>query len=322
MIPDQEGQSFDPNRAPRGSVKSWLKTALDGYFDDDAGRWAFAPLELEIGRHADLAHDLKAFYDTLSATAKSLWRGVVVDLLAEQGGDPRCGKATGVLIDLAVLMPAFEVLEVLPSVVANAHARDDAWPVYDRVVSAAIELSRQTEAARDCLERLCTSPGFSSTYAGLIFIALCRAVPDHWPHHAARMRPALQALMAELGPGSDAPRWYAESFLHAVTLADVDRGLSEFLRYGDPADDWLWNQLFKGEKSLVGLHKPQTLYMRNEPGVSLPLSDDGPVEPIRLGESLRARRWLDSIQAESDSGRSIAPIIAGRGWIPLDRAVT
>ena len=321
-MPNQEGQSYDPNQAPKGSVKCWLKTALDGYFDDDAGRWAFVPLELEIGRHADLAHDLKVVYNTLSATAKLRWRGAVVDLLAEQGGDPRYGKATSVLIDLAVLMPAFEVLEVLPGVVANADARDDAWLVYDHIVSAAIELSRQTEAARDCLESLRTSPSFSSTYAGLIFIALCRTAPDRWPDHATRMRPALQTLMTKLGPDSDAPRWYAESFLRAVALAGVDRGLSGFLRYGKPAGDWLWNQLFKGERSLVGLDESENIYLRDEPSVSLSLSDYGPVEPTCPQKSLRARRWLSSIRAESDSVGLSARIIAERDWVPSDRAVT
>ena len=74
MTTGQEARSFDSNQASTGAVKSWLKTALDGYFDDDSGRWAFAPLELEIGRQADLAHDLKEIYRSLSAPARSRWR--------------------------------------------------------------------------------------------------------------------------------------------------------------------------------------------------------------------------------------------------------
>ena len=116
MTTGQEDRSFDPSQAPAGAVKSWLKTALDGYFDDDSGRWAFTPLELEIGRQADLAHDLKEIYRPLSAPAKSRWRRAVTEMLAEHGHDPQRREATGVLIDLAVLMPAYEALEVLPGV--------------------------------------------------------------------------------------------------------------------------------------------------------------------------------------------------------------
>ena len=151
MTTGQEDRSFDPNQASTGAVKSWLMTALDSYFDDDSGRWAFTPLELEIGRQADLAHDLKEIYRPLSATAKSRWRRAVTDLLAEHGHDSQRREATGVLVDLAVLMPAYEVLEVLPGIVANASERE-AKELYDLVVAAAVELARQTEAARSCLE--------------------------------------------------------------------------------------------------------------------------------------------------------------------------
>ena len=203
------------------------------------------PLELEIGRQADLAHDLKEIYRPLSAGAKSRWRRAVTDLLAEHGHDPQRREETGVLIDLAVLMPAYEVLEVLPGIVANAGERE-AKGLYDLVVAAAVELARQTEAARSCLERLRTSPGFSPAYAGLVFTALCQVAPDDWPDHLMRMRPALRALMETLGSDSDSPRWYAESFLHTVTLARLDRNLRIFAKRGEPPDDWLWNAAVQG----------------------------------------------------------------------------
>ena len=40
-------------------------------------------------------------------------------------------------------MPAYEVLEVLPGVVADAGEREE--ELYDLVVAAAVELARQTE---------------------------------------------------------------------------------------------------------------------------------------------------------------------------------
>ena len=320
MMSESENQPFDPRQAPTGLVKSWLKTALDAYFGGDSERWAFAPLELDIGGQADLSHDLKKIYDSLSASAKPQWRVAATELLAEQGHVRNHRKTTGVLIDLVVLMPAFEGLEVLPGVVANADSPEDEW-LYDRVVSAAIALSRQTEPARDCLDRLRTSPGFSPTYAGLIFIALCRADPDGWPDHAGTMRLALQRLMVTLNPDSDAPRWYAESFLEAVTLARLPSGLRRFLEYVSPAEDWLWSELFKGERSLLGLDESYNLFLRERPDISFPIGDDRLAETVEVSTvsppSPPSGSWIDGFENQPPEVRRSARILEERTWTPL-----
>ena len=321
MMSEQESQSFDPGQAPTRSVKSWLGTALDAYFSGDSERWAFSPLAMEVGGHADLAHDLREIYDSLPAEAKPRWRDAVTELLSEQGHSPQHREATAVLIDLVALMPAFEGLEVLPGVVAHADSREEEW-LYDRVVSAAIALSRQTEAARACLDRIRTSPGFSPTYAGLIFIALCRADPNGWPDHAGSMRPALQRLMASLDPDSDAPRWYAESFLEAVTLAGLASGLGRFLEYGSPVEDWLWSELFKGERSLIGLDESDDIYLHGEPHIRISLGDGARVETVRPLTERRASppsgSWADRFKDRSREIRDIAQQIEGRRWLGSD----
>ena len=325
MTAGVEDQPFDPRNGSSATVKLWLKTALDGYFDDDSGRWAFSPLELEIGRQADLAHDLKDIYDSLPAVAKSRWRSAVTDLLAEQGNDPERQEAAGVLIDLAVFMPAFTVLEVLPSVVANAGA-PEAAQLYDRAVAAATALSCRTEAARDCLERLRTSPGFSPAYAGLIFIALCRVDPDRWPDHLRNMKPALRSLVKKLGPDSAALRWYAEDFLCAVTLAGLCRALGAFPEHGEPTADWLWNQLFEGGSSLIVLDEAGNLVLREAANVSFPLVDTCRAVPTKPPEdpsvSSLSTGWLSAFQGESETIQSIARTIGERNWMPEIRAGT
>ena len=324
MTTGPEDRPFDPDQAQAGAVKSWLKTALDGWFDDDAGRWAFTPLELEIGRQADLAHDLQEIYRPLSARAKSRWRRAVTELLAEHGHDPQRRESTRVLIDLAVLMPAYEALEVLPGVVADAGEREAA-ELYDLVVAAAVELAYRTEAARNCLERLRTSPGFSPAYAGIIFIALCRVDPDGWPDHVTRMGPALRDLMERLGPDSDAPRWYAKDFLHAVTLERLGRSLGVFAKRGEPPDDWLWNELFKGKGSPFDFDESDNLFLREKPAVSIPLGD---IEPVALAAPSEDRRrpspsdkWMDRFAQQPEGVREIAQKLEVRGWRP-ERAQT
>ena len=313
---------FNPNTAPKDSVKSWLQTALDAYLDDDRGIWAFEPLELEIGRDADVSSDLRRIYDALQARAKLRWRLAVVELLAERGGDPQRRLATRMLLDLSIQMQAFEFLKVLPGIVVNIGEGDDAWRLYDRAVTVAIELSRQTEDARECLENMRTSPGFSPTYAGLIFIALCRAEPDEWPRHMRAIRESLDALVHSLGPESDAPRWYAESFVHVVTLARLWQCRRAFFDHGDPSDNWLWNELFKGARSLLSRDESGDLFLRTDPSIRVCVGDDDRVEPAaRPQKQEYPMRWAESFRGQPQPVRTSAQEIAVRGWYPRNQPV-
>ena len=319
---NRQDHRFEPNKASKDSVKSWLQTALDGYLDDNWGIWAFEPLELEIGKEADLAGDLQRIYDSLKADGKSRWRLAVAELLAERGRDPRHRRAIGVLLDLSILMPAFEVLKVLPGIVADIGEGDDAWQLYDHAVAVAIELSRETQDARDCLERMRTSPGFSPTYAGLIFIALCRAEPEEWPRHMRAMRESLDALVHSLGPESDAPRWYAESFVHAVTLACLWQGRGAFFEHGDPSDNWLWNELFKGARSLLSRDESGYLFLRTDPSIRIYVGDDDRVEPAaRPRKQEYPMLWADSFRDQPESVRTSAQEIEDRGWFLRNQPV-
>ena len=314
------GHRFDPDTAPKDSVKSWLQAALDGYLVDGRGVWAFEPLELKIGRDADLAGDLQRVYDSLQADAKLRWRLAVSDLLAERGGDLQHLRATVVLLDLSILMPAFEALKVLPGIVADIGEGDDARRLYDHALTVAIELSRQTEDARDCLDRMRTSPGFSPTYAGLVFIALCRAEPDEWPSHWRTMRESLDALMRQLEPESDGPRWYAESFVRAVTPARLRQDLDVFMELEDPSDDWLWNELFKGAASLLGADASGSLYVRGSSATRVPIRDERRARPAaRAGVREVRMRWMAGFRDASGVVARNARTLAKRGWIPRSR---
>ena len=314
---NNQGRPFDPNTASTDRVKSWLQTALDAYLEDNRGIWAFEPLELKIGREADLAGDLRGIYDSLQADAKLRWRLAVAELLAERGGDLQRRRATRVLLDLSVQMPAFEVLNVLPGVVAHIGEGDDAWRLYDRALTVAVELSRQTEDARECLERMRTSPGFSPTYAGLVFIALCRADPDEWPRHYSTMRESLDALVRRLGPDSDAPRWYAENFVHAVTLARFRQGVGAFFEHGAPSDHWLWNELFKGARSLLVEDASGNLYVRGNPATRVPIEGERQFRPAaRNRRDEDGAGWLGGFHNAPTIVLRCARTIAARGWFP------
>ena len=131
--------AFDANTADTERVALWLGTALDSYFNDDAGRWAFQPLEAYIGRQ-DLAEDIRAIYGSLMAPAQARWRAAVRDLLATRGRDASKRETINVLVDIGVLIRASEVLDVLPGLLVGQE--DDT--MLKRAVRAATALASET----------------------------------------------------------------------------------------------------------------------------------------------------------------------------------
>lgn len=264
--------AFDANTADDQSVARWIQTSLDSYIKDGVGRWAFRPLEHHIGMRDDLAEDLRAIYDSLPAAAQTRWRLAIHDLLATQGPDISKREATRVLIDFAILVRAHEVLEVLPALIANGRGDER---LLDQVVRAAIALASQTEASRDCLKRICTSPKFVPDYAGLVLVALCHADPDNWLAHVENLAAPMQILATRLSDGSTALRFYASTILEAISLSRVT-GVAANHLFGRAESRWLWNEWFKGGQSLIRyeefkIDSSARLLLRANEAVSVPI---------------------------------------------------
>ena len=265
--------AFDANTADHQSVARWIQAGLDGYIKDGAGRWAFRPFEQHIGRGDDLAEDLRAIHHSLTARAQTRWRLAIRDLLATQGPDASRRDATRILIDFAVLVRAHEVLEVLPALVANGRGEY----LVDHVVRAATALASQTEASRDCLDRIRTSPKFSPDYAGLVLVALCHADPDNWLTHVENLAAPMQILASHLSDGSTALRFYANTILETISLSRIDG--STVKRLSECADSkWLWNEWFEGDQSLLRyepeINSSARLSLRANEAVSIPIDED------------------------------------------------
>ena len=236
---------FDPNKADADGVRVWLQAALDGYFRQDMGRWAFRPLEHYVDVRDDLAEDLRAIYQDVDAHAQVRWRFAVRDLLAMQGCDPAGGDATRLLIDFAALVRASEVLDVLPKLVANGSDS-----LLDQVVETAVALACQTDAARTCLERIYTSPSFSPDYAGLVLVALCHADPDGWLCHVENLGQPMGTLAGRLAAESNALRSYAHGILEAISLSRVSSACLKRLATKTEST-WLWNEWVADPHSLL-----------------------------------------------------------------------
>ena len=237
---------FDPNEAAIESVRSWLQAGLDAYFNQDMGRWAFRPLEHYVEVRDDLAEDLCAIYQDLTPYAQQRWRSAIKDLLAMQGRDISKREGTRVLIDVAALVRAHEVLDVLPALVANRTET----PLLDQVVQTAVALASQTDASRACLERIYTSPSFPSDYAGILLMALCHVDPDSWLSHVQNLARPMDMLVRRLADDSTALRFYARNILDAITLSRV-RSANLALLSNAPESSWLWREWLVGHESLL-----------------------------------------------------------------------
>ena len=207
---DSVQTAFDANAADAECVAHWLGTALDSYLNDDMGRWAFQPLEDHIGQRENLAEDLCSIYAALTAPAQARWRMATRDLLAMRGRDMSQRASTNVLVDFGVLIRAPEVLNVLPGLLVG----DQGHAMLNHAVRAATALAVETEASRNCLERIRTSSAFTADYAGLVLVSLCHADPGNWLRHVEDLAAPMRRLAGQLSAESTALRFYAANMLH------------------------------------------------------------------------------------------------------------
>ena len=234
---------FDPSRADTEEVCQWLQAGLDGYLKADVGRWAFYPLESYIGVREDLADDIQAIYDTLIPDAQGRWRSAIRNLLAMHGQDPSKKESTGVLVDLAALIRAYEVLDVLPNLLPCDES------LFHQVLRTAIALARQVDAARSCLEYIRTTPSFPAAYAGHVLIALCRVAPDDWLTHVRASARQMRALASRLPEDSTALRYYARAILETISVRRAIASLPDLVR--NSQCQWLWYEWLHGTSPLL-----------------------------------------------------------------------
>ena len=282
--------TFDANTADTRRIGRWLKTALDGYFKDDIGRWAFRPLEQHIGLHDDLTDDLCVIYDSLTASAQARWRSAICDLLAFHGRDISKRGATRVLIAFAVSIRSPEVLRVLPGILSG----EDDGELLDLAVGAATALASQTEASLECLERIRTSPAFTSHYAGLILVALCHADPDNWLRHVKELAIPMRELASQLSRESTALRFYASNILKSISLSRVTA--PSLAALSAPAGDgfrWLLKEWFQEDQSLLRLRPTPVgirITLRTDDSISTELHDWLDVAAFQADRSHACRR--------------------------------
>ena len=178
--PPLHGETGPDSATPEG-IARWLGTGIDGY--GERGRWAFDPLQDEIGRGYHVVDDLRSIYGGLDESTRRRWREALRALLETRCCDATKRESTKWLLTLACLCRAFEVRSAIPALA------DGQRGMFGAAVTAAVSLMEPNCGdTRECLERLRESKHFDSNYAGIMLVALCHAAPDRLARPCGQFR--------------------------------------------------------------------------------------------------------------------------------------
>ncbi len=252
-------QTFDEAR-----FEDWLREGLERYLWEGAGASAFPGADAAIWRSEDLDLGLADAYRQLDARRQGCMRRAVANVLATLTLEPRKRNLPLFehLLSLAALLPAPEILRVLPGPIGSgffgrvADAVPDAPNAPANLFGLAMLTAARLAAAREqavaCLHALIGSENFDVAYSGLALEALARADGQELVAHCELLRASLASMFEEFRTDADQRRTIATSVLNAVQLPAVLRSLGE-LKYLDrndefaPLDAWFPIALLAGD---------------------------------------------------------------------------
>jgi hypothetical protein len=163
------------------------------------------------------------------------------------------------LLSLAALLPAPEILRVLPSLIGGGYFGQvaDAVPdapgnLFGLAMLTAVRLAAPREEAAACLHALIGSRNFDVAYSGLALQALAKADGQGLVAHLDLLRASLAAMFQEFRTDADQRRAIATAVLNAVQLPAVLRawGGLKYLDRNDefaPLDAWFPIALLAGD---------------------------------------------------------------------------
>lgn len=235
-----------------------LEAGLRGYLVEGQGVWAFGLAADWIAGHGELYDGIKVFFDHLRAEQQISFRQAVANLLAVLEPRRENVPVFEYLLLLASLLPAPEILRVLPARLGNGYFGTNAH-LFERALLAVTRLAAPRQDAVECLRALISSRHFVSDYAGVALLALCRADGTDFVGHMNNMRAHLRKMLPRARKSTGAKallRTWAEQVLEVLTLHPLVVALPQ-LNYFDPRDPagandtWLLEGLLGGRSPLL-----------------------------------------------------------------------
>ena len=210
---------------------AWLKVGLEAYLIEDEGVWGFEHVAVFLQSEEHLALALGPIYRELSAPERAEFRKAVAKVMAELEADPVNVPVFEHLLAIAAVLPAPEVLSVLPVRIGNgffgAMDVEGDRSLFAKTMDAVIDLAAPTEESRKCLERLIGSRNFNIAYSGLALMTLCRVAPHAFVAHMDRLRAPLAKMFEQFGTDEETEKQLAERIALAVTPVVLAENLSK-----------------------------------------------------------------------------------------------
>lgn len=228
---------------------AWLKAGLEDYLIEDEGIWGFEHVAVFLQGEEHLALALGHIYRELPALKRAEFRKAVVDVMATLEADPVNAPVFEHLLAIAAVLPAPEVLGVLPVKIGNgffgAMDVEGGRGLFEKTMDAVIDLAAPTAASRTCLEMLIGSRNFNVAYSGLALMTLCRVAPQDFVAHMDLLRAPLAKMFEQFGTYEETKKRLAEGIALAVTPAGLAENLSKLhlSERGDAADMWLFRHI-------------------------------------------------------------------------------
>lgn len=240
----------------------WLRVGLEGYFIEGKGIWQFEHVAVFLNRQENLSLDINAIYRLLGSSPRAEFRQAVADLMANLEADPRNVAIFEQLLLIAAVLPAPEILNVVPTRLGSgffgSDNAGDSQSLFRQMFETVTQLAAPTDAALNALTALIGAHQFKTAYAGLALVSLCRIKPEGFSRHMALMRPKLAAMFKEYGDDYDVKRRIAGHIAKAIGLDVLARQLPDILVY-DPRrpeaarDNWLLHALVAGSNPILSV---------------------------------------------------------------------
>jgi hypothetical protein len=257
----------------------WLRVGLEGLLIDGLGVRNFRPVEYCIWREHSLPADLQIIYEEFPAEQKAFIRSAIARLIDRLPPEQRYVPVFQTLIDLAVLVGAHEIFDVLPARGEGFLTIEREYPelpsLYGHAVDAVAELSDRSPNAEECVRRLIGTPGsFDFDYARTVLVALCKIAPKKFAEHMALLRVPLALNFKSFHPTKHALKHLADDIIKTVGLEIVEQNwtelrISESPEIDEPNDNWFFEAIVSQLSKSRTEAETEVIFMVSNPGVRI-----------------------------------------------------
>ena len=227
----------------------WLKVGLESYLFEDQGAWGFEHIGVFLQGEEHLALALANVYRAFPAQKRAAFRGAVACVMATLEADPLNAPMFEHLLAIAAVLPAPEILDILPVKIGNgffgAMDVEGENGLFEKTLDTIIDLAAPTEASRACLEMLVGSRNFNVAYSGIALLTLCRLAPAGFVEHMNLLRAPLAKMFEKFETDEETKKRLAEEIEIAVTVFTLAENLRNLRlgERGDTEDMWFFRNI-------------------------------------------------------------------------------